>query len=67
MEGVGQYENGEQGITLAELVVICKELGADVGYFVEEWVIRLQTKLCEKNGKTPKKGLGKTSFPNLNR
>ena len=30
---IERYENGEQGITLAELFKICKELGADVWYF----------------------------------
>ena len=30
---IERYENGEQGITLAELFKACKELGADVWYF----------------------------------
>ena len=30
---IERYENGEQGITLAELFKVCKELGADVWYF----------------------------------
>ena len=32
-ERIERYENGEQGITLAELFKVCKELGADVWYF----------------------------------
>ena len=35
VERVGQYESGEQGITLAEIFKICEELGADAWYFVE--------------------------------
>ena len=31
---IRQYEAGEASITLAELGIICRELGADVGYFV---------------------------------
>ena len=35
VERVGQYESGEQGITLAEVFKICEELGASAKYFVE--------------------------------
>jgi len=35
---IRQYENGEVGITLAEIFKICEELGASAGYFmVNEW------------------------------
>ena len=35
VERVGQYESGEQGITLAEIFKICEELGASAKYFME--------------------------------
>ena len=35
VERIGQYESGEQGITLAEIFKICNELGASAKYFVE--------------------------------
>jgi DNA-binding XRE family transcriptional regulator len=34
VERIRQYENGEQGITLAEVFKICSELGASAGYFM---------------------------------
>ena len=31
---IRQYEEGEASLSIAELVIICEELGADAGYFV---------------------------------
>ena len=33
-ERIEQYESGEEGISIGELVMICDDLGADVWYFL---------------------------------